>query len=347
MKHNKEKTFIIAEAGANHDRKLEQAYKLIKIAAASGADAVKFQTYSSETLYSKHTPDFAGYKNIPDLIRSIELPRAWHGDLKKCCDDNGIEFMSTPFDERAIDELAELGVKRLKISGFEATDPRIVRYAARTGLPLIITKGIGCDVVGVHEIIQNIMLVNDSPDLTFLHGNNAYPTPFKDIKIDSITQLKKMKYNTFIKVGISDHSLGIVVPPLAVMLGATVVEKHFTISRTFKGPDHSFAIEPDELNEMVKNIRIAETVRGIKHDITESEKPFQFARRSLVTKRAIKEGEVLTFENVTTKRPAIAGCIDASNYFNLLENRNIFATCAFKKDQVLLWADVTAPGELK
>ena len=129
------KSFIIAEAGANHDRNFNQAHQLIDIAKRSGSDAVKFQTYSSETMYSSKTPDFAGYTNIPDLIKSIELPREWQKDLKLYCDDIGIEFMSTPFDCKAVDELFEIGVKRLKIAGFESTDPRIVKYAASTGLP--------------------------------------------------------------------------------------------------------------------------------------------------------------------------------------------------------------------
>ena len=122
------KTFIIAEAGANHNRDFDIAKKLIDSAVDAKCDAVKFQTYSSETLYVKNTPDFAGYKNINKLIKDIELPRHWQKDLKLYCDDEGIEFMSTPFDEKAVDELYEIGVKRLKIAGFEATDPRIVKW---------------------------------------------------------------------------------------------------------------------------------------------------------------------------------------------------------------------------
>ena len=146
-------TFIIAEAGANHNRDFNQALKLIDVAKESGANAVKFQTYSSETLYSKNTPDFAGYKDINQLIKDIELPREWQKDLKQYCDDSGIEFMSTPFDEKAVDELYSLGVKRLKIAGFEATDPRIVKNAAATQLPLIITAGIGVDLATIQKII--------------------------------------------------------------------------------------------------------------------------------------------------------------------------------------------------
>ncbi len=159
------KTFIIAEAGANHDRDKKQAYKLIDIAIKSSSNAVKFQTYSSETLYSKYTPDFAGYKNIPKLIKDIELPRTWQKDLKLYCDDNGIEFMSTPFDEKAVDELYNLGIKRFKIAGFEATDPRFVKYVASTNLPIIISLGIGSKHK-IPEIKKWIESQNDNADIT-------------------------------------------------------------------------------------------------------------------------------------------------------------------------------------
>ena len=147
-------TFVIAEAGANHNRDFDQAKSLIDVAHKSGASACKFQTYSSETLYSKNTPDFAGYKNINDLIKNIELPREWQIDLKNYCDEIGIEFMSTPFDEKAVDELVDLGVKRLKIAGFESTDYRFVEMVASTGLPLIISLGIGFDYENLGSLLD-------------------------------------------------------------------------------------------------------------------------------------------------------------------------------------------------
>ncbi len=201
------KTFIIAEAGANHNRDWDMATQLITEAANAGADAVKFQTYSAETLYSRYTPDFAGYKNIPKLIKNIELPREWQRDLKLYCDDLGIEFMSTPFDERAVDELYNLGVKRLKIAGFEATDPRWVKYVASTGLPLIISLGTGAnhniitevqqwilgpEVMGDPRIHLGTFDFSNNPDVTYLHCNSAYPTPLSDINLGSITVFKNL-----------------------------------------------------------------------------------------------------------------------------------------------------------
>ena len=149
----KSRTTICAEAGANFNKSLGTAYKLIDAAVAAKADIVKFQTYSSETLYCKNTPDFGIYKNINKLIKDIELPREWQKLLKSYCNDSGIEFLSTPFDEQAVDELYALGVKRFKIGGFEATDPRFVKYVAQTKLPLIISAGIGTDI----NVVQSIL----------------------------------------------------------------------------------------------------------------------------------------------------------------------------------------------
>jgi sialic acid synthase SpsE len=181
------KTFVIAEAGANHDRKYEQALSLVDIAKKSGASAVKFQTYSSETLYCNNTPDFAGYKNINKLIKDIELPREWQKDLKEYCDIVGIEFMSTPFDEKAVEELVSIGVKRLKISGFESTDFRFVDMVASSKLPLIISLGIGFKMNYLGEIFS--IAEKHGNELSFMYCNNAYPTPLEDAGVGIVKQL--------------------------------------------------------------------------------------------------------------------------------------------------------------
>tara|TARA_R100000664_G_scaffold1906_2_gene4929 strand:+ start:4383 stop:5390 length:1008 start_codon:yes stop_codon:yes gene_type:complete len=332
------KTFIIAEAGANHDRKFDQALKLIDVAVEAGADAVKFQTYSSETLYAKNTPNFAGYSNINKLIKDIELPREWQKDLKDYCDEQGIEFMSTPFDTDAVDELYKLGVKRLKIAGFEATDPRIVKYAASTQLPLIITAGIGTDLVTIQKIIDWVMEKNPNPDLTFLHGNNAYPTPYEDVCLGQIKRIKDMNYTTNISVGISDHSRGILIPPVAVALGATTVEKHYTLSRYLPGPDHAeHALEPKELSDMVANIRNVELSMRRKNSMTRSEKRFKYAMRSIVTTRDLVAGHKLTLGDLTTKRPAISGCLEASDYYNVI---GLTLATDKKEDEIIKVGDI-------
>lgn len=304
------KTFIIAEAGANHNRDFTQALKLIDAAKESGADAVKFQTYSSETLYSKNTPDFAGYKDINKLIKDIELPREWQKSLKQYCDEEGIEFMSTPFDEQAVDELVDLGVKRLKIAGFESTDPRFVEKVASTGLPIIMSIGIGFKLNYWGLYIDIFEKYNN--DVTLLHCNNAYPTPPEDASLDTIKSLQGLKKVN--AIGFSDHTMSPYTPSLAVAAGATVIEKHFTLDRNLPGPDHPFALEPHELNIMVEQIRYAEKCKGNKNGFSSSEEKFKNAMRSIVAKKPIKKGEIFTVDNLTTKRPFLEGNVAALDW---------------------------------
>jgi sialic acid synthase SpsE len=328
-------TFIIAEAGANHNRDFDQAKALIDVAVESKADAVKFQTYSSETLYSKYTPDFAGYTNISKLIKDIELPREWQADLKKYSDENGIEFMSTPFDEQAVQQLVDLGVKRLKIAGFECTDPRFVTMVLSAGLPTIISLGIGSNFSTMYRIME---IANDKgvKDLTFLHCNNAYPTPAEDVNLDTI---KQMAMDSRYKTGFSDHTTSLLTPALAVAAGATVIEKHYTLNRSLPGPDHPFALEPDELKLMVDYIRYAERCMGSKQEnvISLSEREFGKAMRSVVAIRDINSGEILTEENITTKRPFLTGSIPATDYYKVLgEKTSIF----LKEDSIIFTEDI-------
>jgi sialic acid synthase SpsE len=331
--------FIIAEAGANHNRDIKQAFKLVTAAKKANTDAVKFQTYSSETLYAKGVPDFAGYKNINKLIKDIELPREWQKDIKMFCDDSGIEFMSTPFDEKAVEELYNLGVKRIKIAGFESTDPRFVKMVASTGLPLIITSGIASSVRKIVDILGWVLEVNHNPDVTILHGNNAYPTPLRDANVGQIKRiLEFQKCGSYFpyqfKVGLSDHTEGILVPPLAVAVGATTIEKHFTLSRSLDGPDHKFAIEPEELIAMAKNVRSATECLGERNSVfTDSEKSFISATRSLVAKRDIHPGELLTEANVTTMRPHLEGSVPAAKFYQTI---NQVSKSKISKNNIIL-----------
>jgi N,N'-diacetyllegionaminate synthase len=313
------KTFVIAEAGANHNKNFKQALKLIDVAKESGASAVKFQTYSSETLYSKNTPNFAGYENINQLIKDIELPREWQKDLKQYCDEIDIEFMSTPFDEQAVHELVNLGVKRLKIAGFESTDFRFVDMVASTGLPLIISLGIGFKKEYL-DIINSITS-KYSNDVTLLHCNNAYPTPMSDINLNTIPYLIS---NTNFNIGLSDHTESTFTPSLAIAMGATTIEKHYTLSKHLPGPDHPFALEPYELKQMINNIKITEQMLGkVKGEYSESELDFIKARRSIVAKSDIKIGDILTIDNITTKRPYLKNNKAASEWFNILGKKSL------------------------
>jgi N,N'-diacetyllegionaminate synthase len=309
------KTFVIAEAGANHNRNFKQALKLIDVAKESGASAVKFQTYSSKTLYSKNTPNFAGYKNINKLIKDIELPREWQKDLKQYCDETGIEFMSTPFDEKAVDELVNLKVKRLKISGFESTDFRFVNMVASSKLPLVISLGIGFKMNYLGKIFE--IADKYGNELSFMYCNNAYPTPIEDAGIGIVRQLSQ---DTRYKWGLSDHTESPFTPALAVAAGATIIEKHFTLSKKLPGPDHPFALEPDELKQMVDNIRFAELSiqKQSSDEISTSEQTFTKAMRSVVTKVNLKKGDILTKDNITTKRPFLKNSIPAMDFENVI-----------------------------
>ena len=328
------KTFIIAEAGANHNRSFDQALSLIDVAKESGATAVKFQTYSAETLYARNTPDFAGYKNINKLIKDIELPRGWQKDLKNYCDGQGIEFMSTPFDERAVQELVDLGVKRLKISGFESTDPRFVELVASTGLPIVMSVGIGFKLSYLRSFLE--IFEKHHNHVTLLHCNNAYPTPMEDVNLQRMRGLAA--YKGVDAVGLSDHTTSTLTPSWAVVFGAKVIEKHFTISRKLRGPDHPFALEPDELKAMIDTVNLSELViNDKKSDFTKSEKPFHKAMRSVVSKKALKKGEVLTAENITTKRPFLCDSIPAADYFKVLGRevaQDVRGDCILNKDHI-------------
>jgi len=332
-------TFVIAEAGANHNRDFRIAVDLINVANLAGASAVKFQTYSSETLYSKHTKDFAFYKDIPSLIKSIELPREWQIDLKSYCDDIGIEFMSTPFDEKAVDELYNLGVSRFKIGAFEATDLRFVKYVASTGLPLIISAGIGVDREMAIKIVDCVRSVNPSVDLTLLHCNSSYPTPICDINLGQMAVLKMANnMRRSVKIGLSDHTEGILIPPIAVALGASCIEKHFTLNRSSLGPDHSFSVDPEDLYIMVKNIRDVEQAIGCKEgSCTNSENDFIPATRSVVCSANLDIGDIISEDNTTTKRPYYIGCVKAIDYGNIIGKRLLVKK---SYDEQLLWGDL-------
>ena len=311
------KTFVIAEAGANHNRDWKTATQLIDVAVQAKSAAVKFQTYSADTLYAQTAKDVDGLINVHELIKNNELPRSWQKDLKKYCDDKNIEFMSTPFDNKAVDELFNIGVKRLKIAGFEATDPRFVRYIAQTGLPLIVSAGIGCSLNKIQDIMRWIKEENLQPDITILHCNNAYPTPMSDICLGQMLLIKK-EYPA-VKIGLSDHTLGILIPPVAVALGAQVIEKHYTLDKSHPGPDHSFAIEPEELKNMINNISDIESSLRVQEKLyTNSEENHVQARRSVVTLSNVKKGTTASANNITTMRPLVDEAIPAEDFYSCL-----------------------------
>ena len=188
------------------------------------------------------------------------------------------------------------------------------------------------------EIHNWIKEVNSNPNVTFLHCNNAYPTPYQDINLGQMQEMINMVDTTNIKVGLSDHTEGILTPPIAVSLGAKTIEKHYTLDRTLSGPDHPFAIEPNELVDMVKNIRLTETMMGKKSTkYTNSEENFTTARRSVIVKGDVKEGDIITLNNITTKRPMLDSSVPAFDYYNILGQK---FNKDLKDDTILKWSDV-------
>jgi sialic acid synthase SpsE len=328
-------TFVIAEAGANHNRNFNQALSLIDVAVKSKATACKFQTYTADKLFTTKSKKVNGF-DVLDMFKNIELPRDWQYDLKQYCDEKDIEFMSTPFDEEAVDELFKLGVKRFKIAGFESTDLRFIQYVASTQLPIIISAGIGTDINFIEKILESCYKV-DCKDVTILHCNNGYPTQVCETNLLTIPQIKK-KYN--IKVGYSDHTLDTLTPSLAVALGAEVIEKHFTLSKSLPGPDHSFALEPHQLKEMINNIKHTEKTLNFKTTLTKSEKDNWQGQRSIILKRNVKKGEKVNADTITTKRPFYPSSIHAKDYLDLVEKNCIF-TQDLNKDDFLEWKQIT------
>ncbi len=299
-------TFIIAEAGSNHNRDLEQAKKLIEIAAESEADAVKFQTYSAETMYSKKTvtPDYLEgkieQKSVWQLIKDIELPREWQGELADFAKSHGLIFLSTPFDYQAIKELEELNVLAYKVASFEIVDLQFLKEIAKTKKPIILSTGMA-SMGDIEDAVNAIKEIGDI-DIALLHCAINYPPPIEDLNLRVIKTLAKAFQ---VPVGFSDHTMSTYLPSICVTLGACIIEKHYTVSRSLKGPDHKFALEPKELKLMIKNIRETETALGSSiKKIAESEKNlYKLARRSVIAAKKIPAGKVIEKSDLIIKRP--------------------------------------------
>lgn len=301
-----EPCFIVAEAGANHNRDLTMAKELIAVAAEAKADAVKFQTYSAETLYSKKTPRFSYLEGLSDkstwdLVKGIELPREWQEELAEEAKKCGILFMSTPFDHRAVDELDMLGVPAFKIASFEIVDLPLVRYAASKGKPMIISTGLA-DYEDIQDAFATCREVGNE-QVVFLQCASLYPAPPERINLRAMETMRRA-FGTL--VGLSDHTLGIHISVAAPAVGACVIEKHYTLSRSLKGPDHPFAIEPAELRELVRQVREVEAALGDGRKLgpaPDELEMHQKARRSLVAACAIPKGTRIEPDMITIKRP--------------------------------------------
>lgn len=301
------KTFIIAEAGVNHNGRLDIALKLVDIAVEAGANAIKFQTFQANKVISKFAPK-ATYqeKNIGssesqlEMAKKLELSFENFIALQNYCDKQGIMFLSTPFDYDSIDFLASLDLPIFKIPSGEITNLPYLIKIANIKKPVIMSTGMSSlDEV---RVALNVLRNNGAGPITLLHCNTQYPTPFKDANLKAMLTLKE---NLGTAVGYSDHTLGIEAPIAAVALGASIIEKHFTLDKSMKGPDHKASLDPLELKAMVAAIRNIEIALGdgIKQPSKSEIANIKVARKSIVAKRNIVKGEQFTEDNITVKRP--------------------------------------------
>jgi len=299
------KTIIIAEAGVNHNGDMNLAKELIKKAKLANADFVKFQTAVSAT--SKYAPKAEYQKRETgsdetqlEMAKKLRLTLKQHEELFHYCNEIGISYLSTPFDLESIAFLDKLNLPLWKIASGEITNLPCLIEIAQTHKPIIMSTGMS-EMEEIEAAI-NVLTSNGSSDITLLHCHTEYPTNFKDVNLRALLTLKK-KFD--LPVGLSDHSIGIEASIGAVALGATVIEKHFTLDKDMYGPDHKASIEPQELIDLVKSIRNIELALGdgIKKCSPIEQKNIIVARKSIIAKKNISKGDLLTDKNITTKRP--------------------------------------------
>ena len=303
------KTLIIAEAGVNHNGSIKLAKKLIDIAKDCGADAVKFQTFTAEKLvrfnaekavYQKET---SGEDETQfNMIKKLELDVKTHKELINYCSKKGIIFLSSPFDLDSVDLLAKLGLEIIKIPSGEIVNLPYLEKIGKLKKRIILSTGMA-DLGEIKNALDVLISSGtEKNDITVLHCNTEYPTPYEDVNLNAMATIKRA---FGVKVGYSDHTLGIEVPIAAVALGAEVIEKHFTLDKNMKGPDHKASLEPSELKAMVNGIRKIEKALGdgIKKPSKSEKKNIDIVRKSIVAIKPIKKGEIFSEENIGVKRP--------------------------------------------
>ena len=333
---SKKNIFIIAEAGVNHNGSLKIAKKLIKVASNAGANAIKFQTFKAKNITSKYSIK-AKYQKINDrkninqleMLKKLEMSKKMHLECIRECKKRNIKFMSSCFDLEGASFLKKLRVDVFKIPSGEINNLLLLKLVGSFKKKVILSTGMS----NLNEIRKAINILVKSGtkknNITVLHCNTEYPSPFKDLNLNAINFLKeKLK----ISIGYSDHSLGVEVPIAVAALGSTVIEKHFTLSRKLKGPDHTCSLEPNELSFMIKSIRNVENALGVKKKlITNSEKKnLRIVRKSICAKTKIKKGEKFSLNNLITLRPGngispmrILTIIGKKSKYNFKENQQI------------------------
>ena len=317
--------YIIAEAGDNHNGDFHLALKLIDVAVGSGADCVKFQTFVTEEVISRRAKK-AEYQKAStgsdesqfEMVKKLELSFKDFQDLNAYCQSKRIQFLSTPFDLPSIAFLDTLDMPFWKIPSGEVTNLPYLLAIAKTKKPVVMSTGM-CDMTEIKAAME-VLRANGTPKITLLHCNTEYPTPFEDVNLRAMLTIKE---HFGVDVGYSDHTKGIEVPIAAVAMGATIIEKHFTLDRNMQGPDHKASLEPQELADMVKSIRNIEKSlgNGVKVPSPSERKNIEIARKSIVARCTIKKGDFLTEKNITTKRPGNG--ISPMRWFEVLGTKAI------------------------
>lgn len=317
--------FVVAEAGVNHNGSLKLAKRLVKEAKNCGADAVKFQTFKASDLASKKSKWF-------NIFKKLELENHEFEELNDYTKQNGILFFSAPFSFDAVDLLTKLGVKAIKIASGDLTNIPLIRYAASKKKTMIVSTGMG-NMYEVEEAVRTIKSVNNK-NIVLMHSVSSYPTPIKDANLSTIPLLEK-KFS--IPVGYSDNGNNMIVPIVAVSLGAKIIEKHFTLNKKMKGPDHNMSADPKEFKKLVDEIHKVEEMfgDGIKKCQKSELENLIGARRSITAKFDLYKNAIITKQNITIKRPATG---IEPKYFDKILGRKIKRK--IKADDVIHWKDL-------
>jgi len=338
-----EPVYVVAELSCNHRQDRQQAVALIHAAKEAGADAIKLQTYTPDTLTIQSNQECFRIssgtlwdgRTLYDLYSEAYTPWEWQPELKALANSMGMDLFSTAFDSSAVDFLEQMDVPVHKVASFEFVDIPLIRKMARTGKPLILSTGMAT-LAEIEEAV-NVARAERATQIALLKCTSAYPAPPEEMNLRTIPHLAEAFQ---VPVGLSDHSLGITVPVGAVALGACILEKHFTLSRAAGGPDSAFSLEPHEFKEMVDAIRTTEKALGnVHYGLTERQAKSRVFRRSLFAVRDIQAGEVFTADNIRSIRPAHG--LRPRHFEELLGKR---AACDLERGTPLIWEHVNRPG---
>lgn len=334
------KPYFIAEMSGNHNQSLEKAIKIVEAAASTGANALKIQTYTPDTMtidissgefFIEDKTSLWKGNSLYELYKVAMTPWEWHEPIKKRCEELGLDFFSTPFDASAVDFLEQLNVPFYKIASFENNDIPLIKKVAQKKKPVIISTGMA-SLTEISEAVDTLKS-HGATDIVLLKCTSAYPAQPKDANLATIKNLRE----TFkVEVGLSDHTMGAAVPIAAVSLGATVIEKHFTIDRSEGGVDSAFSMEPAEFKAMISDVNRAwESIGGIHYGLTDAEKKSKIFRRSVYVIKDIEEGESFSVDNIKVIRPGLGL---EPKYFDMVLGRK--AKHLLKKGTPVCWENI-------